>query len=70
MCPLCWESNVLLKLDLTGLFNLAPVVGPIKREQDEINRGDSFSQIRPGEFSVAKDRMRKTVQDVFTVMLF
>lgn len=59
MCPLCWESNVLLELDLTGLFNLASVGGPIK--QDEINRGDSFSLICPAEFSLAKERMRKTV---------
>lgn len=40
VCPLCWESNVLLELDLTGLFHLGSVGGPIKREQDEINRGD------------------------------
>lgn len=45
VCPLCWESNVLLELDLTMLFHLRSVGGPIKREQDEINRGDSCSQI-------------------------
>lgn len=61
MCPLCWESNVLLELDLTGLFHLGSVGGPIKREQDEINRGDSFSQICPAEFSLAKEQMRKSV---------
>lgn len=47
---------------------MGSVGGPIKREQDEINRGDSFSQICPAELSLAKERMRKTVREFFTVM--
>lgn len=35
---LCWQSSVLLELDATGLFCLGSVSGPIKREQDEINK--------------------------------
>lgn len=53
MCPLCWKSNVLPELDLTGLFHLPSVGGPIKREQGKINGGNSFSQICPAEFSLA-----------------
>lgn len=56
MCwPLCEESNVLLELDLTGLFHLASLAEPIKREQDEIKRGDSFSQRQPREFSLQQE---------------
>lgn len=59
MCPLSAESNVFLELDLTGLFHWGSVGGPIKRERDEINRGDSLYQIRPREFSLAEDRVRE-----------
>lgn len=62
MCPLCWEGNVLQELDLTGLFHLGSVGGPIKREQDEINRGDSFSKIYLAGFSLAKERTRKLLE--------
>lgn len=43
---------------------MGSVGGPIKREQDEINRGASFPWICPDEFSLAKEEMRKT-QKVF-----
>lgn len=43
---------------------MGSVGGPIKREQDEINRGASFPWICPAEFSLAKEEMRKT-QKVF-----
>lgn len=54
-CPLSWESNILLELDLTGLFNLGAVGGPIRREQDEINRRDSIFQIEPADFSLGEN---------------
>ena len=47
---------------------MGSVGGPIKTEQDEINRGDSFSQICPAEFSLAKKGMRKTVGEVFMII--
>lgn len=43
---------------------MGSVGGPIKREQDEINRGASFPQICPAEFSLAKEKMRKA-EEVF-----
>lgn len=52
LSPLSKDSQVLPKLDLTGLFHLASLVGPIKREQDEIKRGDSFCQRHPREYSL------------------
>lgn len=38
LSPLSKDSKVLPKLDVTGLFHLASLVGPIKREQDEIKK--------------------------------
>lgn len=46
------ESRVSLEPDLTRLFHLASLVGPIKTEQDEIKRGDSFYQRYPRQFSL------------------
>lgn len=52
------ESYVLPELKLTGLFHYGTVGGPIKREQDEINRGESFFLICPAEFSLDQETVR------------
>jgi len=43
--------------------------GPIKGEQDEINRGSSFSLIYPAEFPLAKLEMRKSERYFTAVVL-
>lgn len=44
----------LLGLDLTGLFHFGSVGGPMKKEQDEIYRGDSVLPKCPAEFPFNK----------------